>query len=527
AGAVRADEVMEKAQKHPVWQERQQRKAEYEARHPGRRYGVGFACVQKDFGTGAESSLAKVEITTEGKVLLRHTGAEIGTGTTTSQALACVRWLGSPATDVGFSLTDWPDLPIYSSGDPYTMSQEDQDKLSADPAWTPAYASPASASNSAFYYTHTTREACRLIFRHGLWPAAVAIWCEGIGSGQAAPYVLRREDARWTAGRLTAAGMQPLALAQLAARAHEMGLVVGAVVHAFNRWQWAEADFPIGDAAERLPLDALALAYGQPEGSGDGGSGTKTGSGSEAAGGGRGAAAGAQEQSPNTRQMTGHGAGGDAGQDSGSTTEEGDDAPTSPNPPGQSGLPYVTNTGVDPLIATSTRTGLSYQVIPRSKVFYPPVQRNNAAVTYYTAMATLAEVSVDQGSGEIELLNHHSIIECGNLLSPQLVSGQIEGGIAMGIGHALYEHLPLYEDGPGNGSWNFNRYHLPRATEVALWTQTAEVLPPLSDTDPPKGMAEVVMIPIVGAIVNGIAHASGLRFYSLPVTAEQIQEAME
>src|SRR5690606_35629640 len=106
AGAVRADEVMEKAQKHPVWQERQQRKAEYEARHPGRRYGVGFACVQKDFGTGAESSLAKVEIATEGKVLLRHTGAEIGTGTTTSQALACVRWLGSPATDVGFSLTD-------------------------------------------------------------------------------------------------------------------------------------------------------------------------------------------------------------------------------------------------------------------------------------------------------------------------------------------------------------------------------------------------------------------------------------
>ncbi|MDX3894061.1 xanthine dehydrogenase family protein molybdopterin-binding subunit [Pusillimonas sp.] len=527
AGALRADEVMEKARQHPIWQERQRRKADYEANHPGRLYGVGFACVQKDFGTGAESSLAKIELTREGKVMLRHTGTEIGTGTVTSQALACAQWLGSPATDVGFALTDWPDLPIYSSGDPYTMSQEDQDRLAADPAWTPAYASPASASNSAYYYTHTTREACRLIFRHGLWPAAVAIWSQGIGSGQAAPYVLRQEEARWEAGRLTAAGMQPLTLAQLAAKAHEMGLVVGAVVHAFNRWQWAEADFPIGDAAERLPLDALALAYGQPEGADGGASGTKTGSGNEAAGSGGGAGAGAQEQSPNTRQMTGHGAGGgDAGQDSGSTTEEGDDTPTSPNPPGQSGLPYVTNTGVDPLIATSTRSGLSYQVIPRSKVFYPPVQRNNAAVTYYTAMATLAEVSVDQGSGKIELLNHHSIIECGNLLSPQLVSGQIEGGIAMGIGHALYEHLPLYEDGPGNGTWNFNRYHLPRAKEVALWTQTAEVLPPLSDTDPPKGMAEVVMIPIVGAIVNGIAHATGLRFYTLPVTPEQIQEAM-
>src|SRR5690606_30536349 len=399
-------------------------------RNPGRTYGVRFACVQKDFGTGAESSLAKVELTREGRVLLRHTGTEIGTGTSTSQALACAQWLGSPATDVGFALTDWPDLPIYSSGDPYTMSQQDQDRLAADPAWTPAYASPASASNSAYYYTHTTREACRLIFRHGLWPAAVAIWSEGIGSGQAAPYVLRQEDARWEAGRLTAAGMQPLTLAQLAAKAHEMGLVVGAVVHAFNRWQWAEADFPIGGASERLPLDALALAYGQGRGQDAGERPARSGGQGSGAGGG-GGGAGAQAESPNTRQMTGHGAAGDGnadgGQDSGSMAEEVDETPTSPNPPGQTGLPYATDAGVDPLIATSTRTGLSYQVVPRSKVYYPPVQRNNASVTYYTAMATLAEVSVDRGSGKGELLNHHPIIACRHVPSPPRVPGRIAG----------------------------------------------------------------------------------------------------
>lgn len=96
----------------------------------------------------------------------------------------------------------------------------------------------------------------------------------------------------------------------------------------------------------------------------------------------------------------------------------------------------------------------------------------------------------------------------------------------MGIGHALYEYLPLYEQGPGNGTWNFNRYHLPRSKEVAVWTQTSEVLPPLSESDPPKGMGEVVMIPIAAAIVNGIAHATGKRFYTLPVTPEKIQEAL-
>src|SRR3546814_5685205 len=118
----------------------------------------------------------------------------------------------------------------------------------------------ARASNSAFYYTHTTREACRLIFRHGLWPAALAIWSQGLGGGQAAPYTVREEDARWEEGLLTANGMQGLGLAQLAQKAHEMGLVVGAVVHGFNRWQWAEADFPINGKTERLPIDGLALS---------------------------------------------------------------------------------------------------------------------------------------------------------------------------------------------------------------------------------------------------------------------------
>ena len=93
-------------------------------------------------------------------------------------------------------------------------------------------------------------------------------------------------------------------------------------------------------------------------------------------------------------------------------------------------------------------------------------------------------------------------------------------------GSLCTKQLPLYEEGPGNGSWNFNRYHLPRGSDVAVWTQSAEVLPPLSDSEPPKGMAEVVAIPVMAAIVNGIAHAIGHRFRSLPVTPDQILEVV-
>ena len=150
----------------------------------------------------------------------------------------------------------------------------------------------------------------------------------------------------------------------------------------------------------------------------------------------------------------------------------------------------------------------------------PPICSHNSAATN-GANGSSSSTNVRKTSATVAML-----IAPANVLVPELVSGQIQGGTAMGIGHALHEYLPLYEDGPGDGTWNFNRYHLPRSSDVAVWTQTAEVLPPLSDSDPPKGMAEVTMIPIVAAIVNGIAHAIGHRFSELPVTPENILEAL-
>jgi CO/xanthine dehydrogenase Mo-binding subunit len=431
-GAIRADEILQKARRHPLWVNRARAKADYEARHPGRRYGVGFACVQKDYGTGAESSFARVEIGQDGSVGLWHSGTEIGTGMSTSQAAAVTRWLPLPAAHAHFQVTDWADLPLVASGNPWIMAQAEQDKLSANPRWTPFFASPASATNSAYYYTHSTQEAARALFMFGLWPAAMAIWSEGIGGGQAGPLVVRVEDARWVDGKLSAGGLEALPYKRLVDKAWAMGLPTGIAVHVFNRWRWAEADFHLGGNSVRLPIDGLSLRRGQGK----------------------------------------------------------------------------------------------YEVLDRARAYYPPTQMNNAAVTYYTAVGALVALAVDEGSGKVDVLAHHSIAECGTQLTPQLVSGQIQGGAAMGIGHALYESLPLYEDGPGDGTWNFNRYHLPRAADVAVWAQSADVLPPVSPTDPAKGLAEVVMIPIVPAIVNGIAHAIGHRFTDLPVTPEKILEVL-
>lgn len=434
AGALRSDELLQRAADHALWRDRARRKGSYEAAHPGKRYGVGFAIVQKDYGTGAEAATATLELSPSGGLALRQGGSEMGTGMTTSHAVMVRDILGRAPDRMTFGVTEWPEMPLTSSEEPYTTPQEREDALARDPHWTPARQAPMSASNSVYFVGHATRTAAQTLLRLSLWPAALVIWSAGPGGGQLRPLAVDIADARFTTdGRLTAGGLEPLGLERLAATAHALGLVTAVSVHTFNRWQWAEAAFDVPDAGPiRLPADALSVRFG------DG----------------------------------------------------------------------------------------AFQFIERRQVFYPPVARLNAAVTYYTGMATLVEIAVDTATGKVDVLSHHSILECGNQVVPQLVSGQIQGGVAMGIGHALLEELPLYEDGPGDGTWNWNRYRLPYAADVAVWNQTAEVLPPLSDTDPPKGLAEVVMIAVVPAIANAVTHAIGKRFYATPITAGQILEAL-
>ena len=445
AGAMRHEEIILKAREHPLWSERQKKKAAFEAANPGKKYGVGYGHVHKDYGTGAEAAFAAIEFDAKGRLRLVHVAHEIGTGVTTSQAIMVADMLGVAPDDTEYGKVRWPQMPLETTDQPYTMSQAEEDQRRQNPRWTPSFTSPMSASNSVYYLGHATREAARAIIDLAIWPAARALWSRGIGGGQMAPEAVRRDDLRLAGGKVNAAGLQPLSFAEVAAEAHHQGLVTGVTVHTFNRWQWAEAEFDLGVIGQhRFAIDALAVRYG-------------------------------------------------------------DGAPAERK-------------------ALMTLDG--WQFVDRKAVSYPPVQRNNAGVTYYTPMATLAEIVVDTATGEISLLSHHSIMDCGRHIVPELVSGQIQGGLAMGIGHALKEYLPLYEDGPGDGTWNWNRYELPMAGDVAVWSQTVEILPALSETDPPRGMAEVVMIAVVPAIANAVAHAIGKRFYNLPITSEKILEAL-
>jgi CO/xanthine dehydrogenase Mo-binding subunit len=162
-GIQRGEAVLQRAKAHPLWTERSARKSKYEAAHPGKYYGVGFAASHRRFGIGAEASFAKVEPASDGTISLSHTATEIGTGTSSSQAVACARWLGRPADHVELAVTDWPELPVVTSAASSEIDESEQNRLAANPRWTPKLATASSASNSSYYFTHTTREAARLV----------------------------------------------------------------------------------------------------------------------------------------------------------------------------------------------------------------------------------------------------------------------------------------------------------------------------------------------------------------------------
>ncbi|HJD43674.1 MAG TPA: molybdopterin-dependent oxidoreductase [Candidatus Paenalcaligenes intestinipullorum] len=444
SGDPRHIEMLDRAAVHPLWQERERAKKDFEAANPGQKYGVGFAQVQQVYGSSGVPSALTLEFDAQGRLSMQHCMQEIGTGGTTAQQVMVWNILGKTPDHVEFGMTDFPQLPLHTS----YASQAEQDQLSKnDPYWTPAILPDMSSSSGVYYIGFATRQAAHFLLRYSLWPAAQAIWSAGIGGGSMAGLDVRFEDLRIGPQGVGGGGMTPIPFERLAAKAHELGLITGVAAHSYSAWEWSRAEFEVPTVGKiNIPLDAIAVKYGD----------------------------GAGESLKNRMTVAG------------------------------------------------------YDFIKREQAYYPPTQRGAAGPTTYSPAACIVALSVTPETGAVKVLNHHMLMDAGTLVVPELVSGQIQGGTAMGIGHALMEFMPLYEGGPGMGDWNFSNYNVPRAADVAVWNQSVDYLPPLSETSPPKGMAELGMVPILPAISNAVSHALGQthRFYDFPITPDKIKKAL-
>jgi len=135
-----------------------------------------------------------------------------------------------------------------------------------------------------------------------------------------------------------------------------------------------------------------------------------------------------------------------------------------------------------------------------------------------------AEVEVDEQTGEVKVLRLVAAHDIGRAINPKGVEGQVEGGVAQGLGFALIENM-FADDGTLMS--NLQDYKIPVALDVPEAIET--ILVETRDPEGPygaKGVAEPGIIPVAPAIVNAIADAVGVRIRDLPATPEKIVGAL-
>jgi xanthine dehydrogenase molybdenum-binding subunit len=117
-------------------------------------------------------------------------------------------------------------------------------------------------------------------------------------------------------------------------------------------------------------------------------------------------------------------------------------------------------------------------------------------------------------------------MDVGKILNLQTLKGQVYGGIAQGVGYALYEEVRT-EDGrilnPG-----FTDYKLPTAAEMSfpidlVFVETNDEFGPFGA----KGVGEPGLVPTAPAIGNAVYDAVGVRIYDLPITPEKVLQALK
>ena len=142
----------------------------------------------------------------------------------------------------------------------------------------------------------------------------------------------------------------------------------------------------------------------------------------------------------------------------------------------------------------------------------------------YSFAAQVAEVQVDTETGQVDVLSVWSAIDCGTVVNPTLAWGQVAGGLQNGLGLALSEDVPFVDGAPTVR--NLDTYRIQASCDMP--TLQVDWVP---DPEPThgvgaKGLGELVIAPIGAAVANAVAHATGARLTSLPLSAEKVLSAM-
>ncbi|MET9336196.1 aerobic carbon-monoxide dehydrogenase large subunit [Nonomuraea sp. NPDC003804] len=147
--------------------------------------------------------------------------------------------------------------------------------------------------------------------------------------------------------------------------------------------------------------------------------------------------------------------------------------------------------------------------------YYSPLRSTFAAGMH------AAIVETDKDTAEIRILRYAVVHDCGRLINPMIVEGQIHGGVAQGVGGALYERM-VYDSHGQLLNASFMDFLMPYATEIPrIETDHLETPSPLNPLGI-KGAGEAGVIPVAAVIAGAVEDAEGLAVDRMPISPSEL-----
>ena len=168
----------------------------------------------------------------------------------------------------------------------------------------------------------------------------------------------------------------------------------------------------------------------------------------------------------------------------------------------------------------SLRSSVRYE--PPAKIFWDDDLYRGDAYPGYAWAVYVAEVAVDLNTYMATVTRFDALQEVGKVMHPVLAKGQIEGGVAQGIGYALYEKC-MWKNGKMMNNQMTN-YIMPTSADLPPIHVHFEEVPSIHGPAGAKGIGELPMDGPAPAILNAIENATGVAFNTIPLLPEDIFE---
>jgi len=139
--------------------------------------------------------------------------------------------------------------------------------------------------------------------------------------------------------------------------------------------------------------------------------------------------------------------------------------------------------------------------------------------------AHMVDVEVDPETGQVTILRYTASQDVGRAIHPSYVEGQIQGGVAQGVGWALNEEF-IYDKNGRLDNAGFLDYRMPVASDLPTIDAVMVEIPNPDHPYGVKGVGEIPLVPPLAAIANAIADATGKRLYELPMSPHKVLKAL-